>query len=298
MKLALALSFLLLALSADIAAAQAPPSAEEQRLIQLRDSLKPIHGVVKLSEAKASLNLGESYYFLSASDARRVLTEGWGNPPSVSEGVLGMIFPVGKTFLDETWGAVVRYDGTAYVDDKDAGTADYSELMSNLQASADETNAARQKEGYEPIHVIGWAQPPTYNRARNDLIWAQELQFGAETDHTLNYDVRHLGRHGVLSMNMISTMSHLAEVRDAAVGVGATAEFDTGSRYADHAKGDKEAGYGLAGLVAAGVGLGVAKKAGFLAVAALFLKKGAVLVIGGLAAVAAWFRNLFRKKDI
>ena len=37
---------------------------------------------------------------------------------------------------------------------------------------------------------------------------------------------------------------------------------------------------------------------GLLAVAALFLKKGAVLVIGGLAAVAAWFRNLFRKKDI
>lgn len=300
MKFLLAFSFLLLAFSADVAAAEAPatPSEQEQRLIQLRDSLKPIHGVVGLPQAKASLNLGDKYYFLSAADARRVLTEGWGNPPSASDDVLGMIFPVGKTFLDETWGAVVRYDGTAYVSDKDAETADYGELMTNLKAGADEANAERQKAGYEPLHVIGWAQPPTYNRTRNDLIWAQELQFGAETDHTLNYDVRHLGRHGVLSMNMISTMSHLAEVRDAAVVVGAAAEFDAGQRYADHAKGDKEAGYGLAGLVAAGVGVGVAKKAGLLGILALVLKKGAVLIAGAVAAAGAWFRKLFQKKDL
>ena len=277
---------------------EAEASAEMQRMVQLRDSLKPIHGVVSLPSAKASLNLGTRYYFLAAEDARKVLTEGWGNPPSASDDVLGMIFPTGKTFLDDTWGAVVRYENTFYVSDKDADTADYTAMMKDIQAGVEQENIERKKGGYLPLNVVGWAQPPSYDAKRHDLIWAQDIQFGDEQDHTLNYDVRHLGRAGVLSMNMISNMSKLPEVRQAAIEVGAAADFDAGSRYADYEAGDKKAEYGLAGLVAAGVGLGVAKKAGLLAVALVFLKKGAFLIAAALAGMAAWVRKLFPNKDV
>lgn len=45
-------------------------------------SLHPQTGDVRVPEAKAVLHLGDRYYFLPAADAKRVLTEVWGNPPS------------------------------------------------------------------------------------------------------------------------------------------------------------------------------------------------------------------------
>jgi len=110
--------------------------------------------------------------------------------------------------------------------------------------------------------------------------------------------MRHLGRHGVLSMNVISQMSELTEVRQVAAHLAKTAEFDTGARYVDYQAGDKKAEYGLAGLVAAGLGVGVAKKAGLLAAAALFFKKGAGLIVAALAGAAAWFRKFLKRKDV
>lgn len=300
MKGPFVLAVLALAFVCSPTLAEAPTglSPEQQKLLALEQSLKPVSGEVLLPAAKARLDLGAKYYFLSAEDAKRVLTEGWGNPPSASEDVLGMVFPAGKTFLDRTWGAVIRYDATAYVSDKDADTADYDALMSEIKSGEEEVNKNRQAAGFEAVHVVGWAQPPSYDAARHDLIWAQEIRFGAEDDHTLNYDVRHLGRHGVLSMNMISQMSELGSIRQAAVDLARTAEFDTGSRYADYQQGDKTAEYGLAGLVAAGLGVGVAKKVGLLAAAVLFLKKGAGLIIVALTGAGAWFRKFLKRKDV
>jgi uncharacterized membrane-anchored protein len=91
----------------------APPTPEEKqayiaKIAALRDSIKPLHGTIALPSAKATLNLGRHYYFLAAEDARKVLTEAWGNPPSAADGVLGLVFAEGQTFLDEDgWAAVV-----------------------------------------------------------------------------------------------------------------------------------------------------------------------------------------------
>jgi uncharacterized membrane-anchored protein len=112
----------------------------------------------------------------------------------------------------------------------------------------------------------------------------------------LNYDVRHLGRNGVLSLNIVSGMSRLPQVQGAAHDLARTAEFDAGSRYADFKEGDKTAGYGLAGLVAAGAGLAVASKTGFLAAGLLLLKKGIVVIVALFAGAAAWVRRLFKKE--
>lgn len=286
-----------LALSAGWAQAAPPPEltpqekAELARLVKLRDSLHPLQGSVALPEAKAHLNLGAGYYFLGPADAKRVLTEGWGNPPEAAEGVLGLVFPRDEDFISSAWGAVVTYEKTDYVSDTDAASTDYDQLLSDMREGEADGNAAREKAGFTPIHIVGWAQAPTYDAARHDLIWARELQFGTEPDHTLNYDVRHLGRHGVLSLNMVSTMSDLAAVRTGAHDLARTAEFDAGARYADFQKGDAVAGYGLAGLVAAGAGLAVAKKIGFLGVILLFAKKFlAIFAVAG-AALVGWFRK-------
>ncbi|MBW8816321.1 MAG: DUF2167 domain-containing protein [Caulobacterales bacterium] len=293
-----ALAACLLCVGVARAADQLTPEqkAEVERLIKLRDSLKPIHGVVTLGTANARLNLGSGYYFLGAADAKRVLTEAWGNPPSSVEDVIGLIFPEGKMFADDSWGAVVTFAPSGYVNDKDAKTADYDKLLRDMQSGEDDLNAQRKKDGFDPQHLVGWAQAPSYDPARHDLIWAREFQFGDQEDHTLNYDVRHLGRRGVLSLNMVSTMSQLPSVRTAAQQLAQTAEFEDGYRYAEFKSGDKTAGYGLAGLVAAGAGLLVAKKVGLIGVILLFAKKGIAIILAAAAGGWAWLRRVFGRK--
>jgi uncharacterized membrane-anchored protein len=282
------------------AAAQQPqaPSAQEQaaakKLKAILDSLHPVSGDVAVPAANAVLHLGKDFYYLPPDEARKVIVDAWGNPPQVADNVLGIVFPTGKTFLDpDTWGAAITYEGSGYVTDKDAQTADYDALLKQLQSGEEEINAKRKEEGYPAQHLVGWAQPPSYDAASHSVVWAQNIAFDGQADNSLNYDVRMLGRKGVLSLNMITAMSKLAETRADAEKLARSADFTPGARYADFKEGDDTAGYGIAGLVAAGLGVVAVKKLGLLAVLLVFLKKGLVLIVAAFAALGAKFRRLF-----
>ncbi len=147
--------------------------------------------------------------------------------------------------------------------------------------------------GYEPIELIGWAAAPHYDSQTHKMYWAQEIKFGADEVNTLNYNIRVLGRKGVLVLNFIAAMDQKQLIESKLDSVLALAEFDQGSTYSDFdSSTDKMAAYGLGGALVAGK---VAAKTGFLAAALIFLKKfGLVLVVG----VGAFFKKLFkRKKD-
>ncbi len=102
-----------------------------------------------------------------------------------------------------------------------------------------------------------------------------------------------LGRRGVLVLNAVAAMDQLESIKRAMGQVMGFVEFNEGHRYADFVPGtDKVAEYGIAALIAGGV----AAKAGLFKVllaALIGLKK--VLVVA-LAAAAAFFRKLFRRK--
>lgn len=295
---ALALAALGLVMAVPAAAQQDPaPSPQQQARAQkmkaILESLHPVSGDVSLPGANATLHLGKDYYYLPPDEARKVLVDGWGNPPGVAQNVLGIVFPTGKTFLDDTWGAAITYEGSGYVTDKDAKTADYDALLTQLQSGEEENNAKRKAEGYPAMHLIGWAQPPSYDAASHSVVWAQNIAFDDQSDNSLNYDVRMLGRKGVLSLNMITSMSKLDETRADAEKLARSADFTPGARYADFKEGDDKAGYGIAGLVAAGLGVVAVKKLGLLALILVFAKKGLVLIIAAFAALGAKFRKLF-----
>lgn len=289
---------ILVALSAPAMAQDTTQEGPSPAQKALAASLHPRQGLVDIPTAEVQLNLGQAYDFLGPDEAKKVLTEGWNNPPDAVEGVLGMIFPHGKTFLDgDAWGAVITYEKTFYVSDKEVAKSDYDKLLTDMQSGEDDENAGRKKAGFGPVHLVGWAEAPSYDKARHNLIWARDIKFDdAAGGDTLNYDVRHLGRQGVLSLNIVAEMDQLPEIREAAHGVAETAEFKPGARYADHQQGDKLAGFGLVGLVAAGAGLVVAKKAGLIALILLFAKKGLVVILAAGAAIANWARRLFGKK--
>jgi len=262
--------------------AELPPQAR-----QLVDSLHPQMGTIPIVEAKVTLDLGDKYVFYGADDARRILVEAWGNPPAEGEGVLGLIMPAGTTPYSDAWGAVVTYEETGHVDNSDAREADYGELLTQMKEGAAAANEERRSGGYPTVDIIGWAQSPSYDSVSHSVVWARELAFEGEEVRSLNYDLRTLGRTGVLSVNFISSMPELPEIRTAAADLASLARFDAGASYDDFDSSvDEEAGYGIAGLVAGGVGLAVAKKAGLLVLLLKFIKPlllGAAVLFGVFA---------------
>lgn len=260
-----------------------PANIPAEVLAQAR-SLKPKQGRVAIPQARATLDLGNEYDFYGPEDTRTILTSFWGNPPEASEGVLGLVMPAGASPLSDTWGAVVTYQDSGYVSDKDAAEVDYEALLVQMRESEAEDNKAAKAAGYPEGHLVGWAQRPQYDPSTHSVIWARDINFAGAQANTLNYDIRTLGRSGVLSLNLVSSMPKLDQVRVAAKEFAQHASFDPGARYEDFDPSrDRTADYGIGGLVAAGVGLAAAKKLGLLAILLKFLKPillGAVVLIG------------------
>lgn len=268
------------------AAAQEDEGMSAEQFVQ---SLHFRNGTIEVPEAKARFNLDGDFRYLDKADARRVLEDLWGNPPD--EDVLGLIVPRSPGLTDEqSWAVVVTWSDDGYVSDEDASKIDYTQLLHDMQEQTREANPEREKAGYGSLQLIGWAVPPRYDAGNNKLYWAKELQFDGEANHSLNYDIRVLGRHGYLSLNAVSGMAELALVREGMEKLLPMAEFEPGARYADHnPKTDKVAAYGVATLI----GGGLAAKAGLFAKLGLLLAKFWKLLLIGVVAFGAAAKKFF-----
>ena len=252
--------------------------------------LKFQKGEIVLKNGLATLKVPNDLQFLNASDSVSVLVDLWGNPP-MHEPPLGMLMP---ELSPDSWGVIITYEEEGYVKDHDADTIEYPKLLAQMQKNVLAANGEREKLGFHSLELIGWAAPPRYDKATHKLFWAKELKVAGSSENTLNYNIRMLGRRGVLVLNAVGAMSQLPEIEQASPKILAAIDFNPGNRYADfsEAAGDKIASYGLAALVAGGV----AAKLGFfkgLWVLALGAKK---FVIIGVVAIVAWFKKLFGKK--
>ncbi|MEP6940102.1 MAG: DUF2167 domain-containing protein [Rudaea sp.] len=286
--------FCLLALFLTDAAVAQGAVAQKDEVQKFMDSLHFKSGKVAVPKAGATLNLTPDFHFLDAHDAQRVLEQLWGNPPD-SE-VLGMLVPTSKSLADDKggWAIVVTYVADGYVSDADASKIDYAKMLVEMQDSTRASNAERKKQGYPEVDLVGWATPPHYDAASNKIYWAKELDFGRGHEHTLNYDIRVLGRSGYLSLNAVAGMSQLETVQSQMPNVLAMTDFDGGQRYTDfNASTDKVAAYGIGALVAGAI----AAKAGLFAkLFALLLAFKKVLIVGVIA-VGAGLRKIFSRKQ-
>ena len=263
-----------------------------------QDTLSPQRGSVELSSANASLELGRDFAFYGPEDTRRIVVDIWENPPTEADGVLGLVMPAGSSPRDRSWGALVTWEPVGWVSADDARSADYDALMREMQSEARDRNAQGRGDGFAAVKVVGWAQRPAYDSVAHAVSWARTLRFAdAEDDpDTLHYDVRILGRYGVLSLNIVGDETQLPEIREAARELKSRVQFAPGARYEDFDReSDDVAGYGIAGLVASGAGLAVAKNLGVFAVLAKLAQPiGAALLVLALA-LATPFRRIFRK---
>lgn len=250
------------------------------------------HGDIKIDGNRAEVTLPENFYMLNAQDSRYVLEKLWGNPPDTT--TLGMIFPKGTTPLDGgAWAATISYDDMGYVSDADADSYNYDEMLQSMQKDTADRNAERLKQGYGSVELKGWAATPHYDKASRKLFWAKRLKFSDSDGDTLNYDIRVLGRKGVLVVSFIAGIDQLAQVEAAAPEVLKIVNFTEGNRYADYVPGvDTVAAVGIGGLIAGQV----AAKTGLLVLALAFLKKGFILVLVFGAALLRKIKSLFGLK--
>jgi uncharacterized membrane-anchored protein len=265
--------------------------AQEDSAQHLIDSLESTltyeHGDIKFDNI-GTLSVPTGFRYLNASQAQYVLQDLWGNPQDTT--VLGLIVPEQKGVLaSDSWAFIVTYEAMGYVKDDDADDIDYDEMLEQLKTDQAEENKLREQMGYDPIEVIGWASQPYYDKEKKVLHWAKALKFGDNEWNTLNYNVRVLGRKGVMVLNAVSGMEQLKEVQENIDPVLSAFSFADGLKYDEFdPELDEVAAWTIGGLVAGKV----LAKAGIFA---LFLKYIKVIILGiGALGTAAW--KWFRRK--
>lgn len=237
----------------------------------------------------ATITVPQGFKFLDREQADYVLTKLWHNPPGQNS--FGMLMPENLMPLDsEAWVINITFQDDGYVKDDDAADMDNDDMLKSLKEQNAESNKRRLAGGYGNLLLLGWAEPPHYDANTHKLYWALEYESEKDMPHTLNYNIRILGRKGILIMNAIGGVSQLTAISQQVKPVLASVEFIGGQRYTDYDGSiDKVAAYGIGGLIAGKMLL----KVGFFA-------KFGKIIIAGLVAVGGFIARLFgrrKKKD-
>lgn len=242
-----------------------------------------------------ALDLPAQYDFLPMPEAGKLM-ESMGN--LYNENLLGLVAAHGE---ESPWFITLRYDEEGYV--KDDESVDGDELLSDMRDSLPDVNEEREEQGFPPLTLEGWDEPPHYDAASHHLVWC--LRVSDKEGASSNYNTRVLGRKGHVSINLVTEPARVATDKPHAMALLKATQFTQGSRYEDFdASSDKVAEYGLAGLVAGGAGIGAMKlvKLGLLAkfwkvlIGILIAgKKAVILALVGIGAVVK--KLLSRSKD-
>lgn len=263
-----------------------PP--EQREMLERLQNMQTIEGPATVDVgSEAELNVPEGFNWYPASDAQAYL-QMMGNLPDSS--ILGLLEPQAE---DKTWFITFSFSDIGYIKDADKEKIDADELMDTFQAGIEPGNSERRAMGLTELRAITWSDPPFYDEETKNLTWGIDADFG-EDGHSINYEIRMLGRGGVMSATLIadpeSYKATVPEVKTLLAGY----HFDEGARYADWKPGDKVAAIGLAGLIGGG-GLAVAAKTGLLAKLGLVFAKAGKAIIIGVIAVGAGLMSVIKR---
>ena len=277
---ALSIAFALLALAVSA-------SAQEQEIAWIAGPT-----TARLGDNLAKIEVPEGYVFADAEQTEKFMTM-TGNPPSGRE--LGVIMPAAE---GKNWFLLFEYDEVGFVKDDEKDKIDADAILDSVREGTEASNEERKKLGGGEIHVVGWFEKPHYDPKSHNLVWAIEAKGEVDTDRSVNYDVRLLGRTGYISATLVTDpgalQADLPHVQTLLSGFS----FEQGKRYADFVNGDKVAEYGLTALIAGGAGAAAAKL-GLFAWLGKLLAKGGKLLIAAFVALAAGIKKLLgiRKKE-
>jgi uncharacterized membrane-anchored protein len=289
---------LMLVTLASLLAKDPPDSLQlliDARLKQIDSVESTLHyqtGKISLGKGIAEINVPATFRYLGPQEAQYVIEDLWGNPHG--ETPLGLLLPADVRATDAGgYAFIIQYEDIGYVKDGDADKIDYDDLLKDLKESSKKENVERKKLNIFTMDLVGWAARPYYDKEKKVLHWAKEYSIPGQESNTLNYDIRILGRKGILTLQAVSDISELDSVNNHIGEVLSMVSFSKGNRYAEFdSDTDNVAAWTIGGLVAGKV----LAKAGFFAV---ILKFGKFILIGlTIAGGAIWrFITGRRKKE-
>ncbi|CAN5577110.1 hypothetical protein BH11CYA1_BH11CYA1_38910 [soil metagenome] len=276
----------------DNSKSKAADSAKDKAVASKSEEAK--EQTVILGDKLAVVKLPKDFRFVEPTKAIAFLKQ----QGSSGEGVLGIIAP--EKDSPDMYFIVCRYEDCGYVTEDDADKINANDLLKSFKESNKEQNEERIAQKIQPYYVGGWAEPPRYDKADHQMIWAIEVKDvdSAEAPpDTINYNTRMLGRRGVLSMNLVVSPKELDMGKAKVATLLQNVKYNKGQTYAEYVPGtDKAAGYGLAGLILGGGAMAAAAKFGIFGALwkwglgiLLVLKKFIVIGIVGIAAVISKF---------
>lgn len=234
----------------------------------------------------AEIKLPAGFAFTGAQGAQDLL-EVYGNPRDTS--ILAAIVPEDE---NADWTLVFQFDDIGYVDDSDRDSLDAEALISAFREGIPASNRERRAMGLEELQGMAWQVPPFYDPQTNNLTWGLKLDFPSGS--AINYDIRILGRRGVMQATLLGDPETYAAALPQVKTLLANYAYLSGNKYAEWSQGDKVAGVGLAGLVAGG-GAVVAAKTGLLAKLGLIFAKGGKAIIIGVIVLFATVGSFLKR---
>lgn len=252
--------------------------AQQQRF----GAIDMLHGTVPIGGDVANLVLPDTFYALTAEDARWVLETYWGNLPDPA--VQALIFAKGRTPFDGSWAVVVNYVAAGHISDIEATTLDFKEILQGYRDSDAELNSERSKKGLPTLTTLGLGGEPGYDKVSHSLRFSLLLKQSDVQADLLNSNVWVLGRHGHVNLNVIGMGAQAAEINTAIPGLVSMITFTDGNRYDQFIPGvDTVSDGGLEALLGGG-----AAQVGIMVLVLAFLKKGIVLIL--LPAAWLWVK--------
>jgi uncharacterized membrane-anchored protein len=249
-------------------------------------------GQADLGKNVAEIKYGEKFVFADAKETKRVM-EAFGNQVNGNE--VGFIAPKAE---DENWFVVFEWEDVGYVKDDEKDAIDADKLFASIKEGTEQANKHRRENGMPTLTVTGWDEKPHYDRKTNNLVWSL-LAADSQGNRVVNYNVRLLGRDGVMSVTLVTDPATLDTVKPQLGSVIGGFSYKQGKRYAEWRSGDKVAKYGLAALVTGGAGVAAVKLGLFAAFWKVIAKAWKLVAVGVIAAGAALKRgfNAFFGKD-
>ncbi len=262
-------------------------SPQQQAALQKFSQYEWTKGPAKASiGTHAEIEIPEGMQFMGAEGAQALL-ELYGNPANPD--ILAAIVPTAE---DQDWTVVFQFSNIGYVKDADKEKIDGAALLQQFKDSIPAQNEARRAIGGEEMTDITWAEPPFYDPQSNNLTWAMHLHF--PSGDSINYDVRLLGRHGVMEATLIGDPATYKTAVPSVKTLLAGYTFKEGNRYGEWRQGDRVAAMGLTGLIAGGAAV-AAVKTGLLSKLGLLLAKAGKAIILVVVFIGAAIVSVVKK---
>lgn len=208
-------------------------------------------GQISLANGHIKLTVPEGFQFINAEQTRFILEDLWGNLED--KDVYGMLVKNGfkVSRLTNDYSFVLSYSDLGYVQDNKDTDLDHADLLSTLQNNMEINNENRISHGVNTMTVKEWVLVPYYDKYKKALYWANKIAVNGSDEEILNYNLRLLGRSGVIKINAVATMDQLPSIKQVLPLIISQTRFEEGQQYADFMAGkDKISNWTINELIA------------------------------------------------